>query len=101
MNECLCYNCIYFDGLKNDWIICNRIVRCYVRKDKCKYFKPNNKSNCRDCKYHSDVCGEVITGLTNTPKLIRHPSKLGHCILHRLNLINLDICDDFSKKGDD
>ena len=47
MSEWLCYNCFHYGGLKkNDWIVCNRIMPCYVEpKTECKYFKPINRGD--------------------------------------------------------
>ena len=45
MTEWVCYNCIYCEGMENDWVVCNRISLCYVRKDKCDYFKPINRGD--------------------------------------------------------
>ena len=50
---------------------------------------------CKDCKYHSDVKGEVIHGLPGYPPKIIHPSKFGHCLLYEWNLSNWDICKHF------
>ena len=67
MSEGVCYNCIYYKGMENDWVICDRIVRCYVRKDRCDYFKPINTwgqimtkenvhSNCENYSPKRDYC---------------------------------------------
>ena len=46
MSEGLCYNCFHYGGLENDWIVCNRIMPCYVQlKSKCNYFKPINRGD--------------------------------------------------------